>query len=214
MKLLYKNIIWAVVVLLVLTGVFSLLISLDQAAPPLTIDQLVTKINNNEVSKIVVNGNTLNVDLRNGTKGVVRKETEVGLSQTLANYGVNSEALQNVSLTIEEESGTRFWLGILIPTLLPILVIVGIFWFVFRQAKGGANQAFTFGRANVRLFGSYKDKVSFKDVAGLKEAKMELEEVVDFLKHPKKFLNMGAKIPRGVLLMGPPGTGKTLLARA
>ena len=214
MKLLYKNIIWAVIALLVLTGIFSLLIGLDQAPLELTIDQLVTKINNNEVAKIAVNGNTLNIELRDGTKRVARKETEAGLSQTLANYGVDSQALQRVALTIQEESGMRFWLGILIPTLLPILVIVGIFWFVFRQAKGGANQAFSFGRANLRLFGSYKDKVSFKDVAGLKEAKMELEEVVDFLKNPKKFLSMGAKIPRGVLLMGPPGTGKTLLARA
>lgn len=214
MKLLYKNIIWGVIALLVLTGVFSLLIGLEQSPSILTIDQLVTKINNNEVAKIAVNGNTLNIELQDGVRWTARKETESGLSQTLANYGVDNEALQKVALTIEEESGTRFWLGILIPTLLPILVIIGIFWFVFRQAKGGANQAFSFGRANLRLFGSYKDKVSFKDVAGLKEAKMELEEVVDFLKNPKKFLNMGAKIPRGVLLMGPPGTGKTLLARA
>ncbi|MEK7115231.1 MAG: cell division protein FtsH, partial [Patescibacteria group bacterium] len=166
MKLLYKNIIWAVAALLILTGVFSLLIGLEKSPSVLTIDQLVTKINNNEVAKIAVNGNTLNIELQDGVRWIARKETESGLSQTLANYGVDNEALQKVALTIEEESGTRFWLGILIPTLLPILVIVGIFWFVFRQAKSGANQAFSFGRANLRLFGSYKDKVSFKDVAG------------------------------------------------
>ena len=83
-----------------------------------------------------------------------------------------------------------------------------------RQAKGGVSQAFTFGKANLRLFASYKNRVTFKDVAGLREAKQELEEVVDFLRNPKKFLDIGARIPRGVLLMGNPGTGKTLLARA
>ncbi|KKU77505.1 MAG: ATP-dependent zinc metalloprotease FtsH, partial [Candidatus Giovannonibacteria bacterium GW2011_GWB1_47_6b] len=89
-----------------------------------------------------------------------------------------------------------------------------MFWFIFRQAKSGASQAFTFGRSNLRLFGTSRDRVTFKDVAGLKEAKQELEEVVDFLKNPKKYLEIGARIPRGVLLMGLPGTGKTLLARA
>ena len=84
-----------------------------------------------------------------------------------------------------------------------------IFWWIFRQARTGVNQAFTFGKINIRLFANSKDKVMFKDVAGLKESKQELEEVVDFLKNPKKFLDIGARIPRGVLLMGQPGTGKT-----
>ena len=199
---------------MVLATVFSLIAQFSQATPPLTIDQLVTKINSGEVAKIAVNGNNLSVELKDGRKATARKETESGLTETLKNFGVNELALQNVSLQVEDESGWKFWLGILIPTLLPILVIIGIFWFVFRQAKSGATQAFTFGRANIRLFSSFKDKISFKDVAGLKEPKQELEEVVDFLKNPKKFLDIGAKIPRGVLLMGPPGTGKTLLARA
>jgi len=85
---------------------------------------------------------------------------------------------------------------------------------MFRQAGKGVNQAFSFGKANIKLFAQFKDKITFKDVAGLKEAKQELMEVVDFLKNPKKYLDLGAKIPRGVLLFGAPGTGKTLLARA
>ena len=105
-------------------------------------------------------------------------------------------------------------MGIILPTLLPILIIVGIFWYITRQAKGGVSQAFTFGRANLKPFGGFKDKVTFADVAGLQEAKQELQEVVDFMKNPKKYFDIGATVPRGVLLMGQPGTGKTLLARA
>lgn len=214
MKNLSTNIIWGIVILFALSAVFSLLAEVVQSTPVLSIDQLIAKINANEVAKISVNGNNLYLELRDGKKVTARKESEAGLSETLKNFGVNEAALQGVSLTIEDESGFRFWASVLVPIVLPILVILGIFWFIFRQAKNGAAQAFTFGRSNIRLFAPNKDKITFKDVAGLRESKQELEEVVDFLKNPKKFLSMGAKIPRGVLLMGPPGTGKTLLARA
>jgi cell division protease FtsH len=127
---------------------------------------------------------------------------------------VAPEQLSKIALEIQDESGLKFWLGILIPTLLPLIIIGVFFWLMFRQARTGVNQAFSFGRSNIRLFTSFKDKVTFKDVAGLNEAKQELIEVVDFLKNPKKYLEIGAKIPRGVILVGPPGTGKTLLARA
>ncbi len=193
---------------------FSFLFNPTEKIGKLSISELVSKINNDEVSQIAVNGDDLAITLTNGEKFTARKENEAGITETLKNVGVNELALQDVTLEIKEESGWRFWAGLLIPTLLPLLIIVAMFWFIFRQAKGGASQAFTFGRANMRLFGSYKDRLTFKDVAGLKEAKQELEEVVDFLKNPKKYMDIGAKIPRGVLLMGPPGTGKTLLARA
>ena len=209
-----KNILWAIVTLITLALVFS--VFMDSAEEPiaLTINELANKVNVGEVSEIIVAGNTLNVKLKSGEQATIKKETEVGLSETLKNYGVESAALREVSLKIEEESGFRFWMGILIPTILPILIIGFIFWFMFRQARSGASQAFTFGKANIRLFASHKDKITFKDVAGLKEAKQELLEVVDFLKNPKKYLEIGARIPRGVLLLGSPGTGKTLMARA
>lgn len=213
LNLLYKNIFWAIVTLAVLSLVFSVLIN-PAPTSSFSIDQLVEKINKGEVAKIAVNGNELLIDLKNGDRASARKESELGLTETLRNYGVDSPALQQTTFEVREESGIRFWLSILIPTVLPILVILGIFWFIFRQAKTGASQAFTFGRANIRLFAPHKEKISFKDVAGLKEAKQELEEVVDFLKNPQKFLDIGAKIPRGVLLMGQPGTGKTMLAQA
>ncbi|MBI2075367.1 MAG: ATP-dependent metallopeptidase FtsH/Yme1/Tma family protein [Candidatus Harrisonbacteria bacterium] len=214
MNSLYKNIFWSIAMLLTIAVVFSLFAESGSKTAALSMNELVAKLNAGAVEKVTVSGQDIFVDLKDGTKAKARKETEAGLTETLNNFGLDQRALQGVAFEVKEESGTRFWLGVLIPTLLPIIVIGVIFWLMFRQAKGGATQAFTFGRANLRLSSPFKNRVTFKDVAGLKEAKQELEEVVDFLRNPKKFLDMGARIPRGVLLMGPPGTGKTLLARA
>ncbi len=214
MKTLAKNISWVIITLLIVAFVFSLFYSTEEPPIKLTIDQLVKKINNSEVLKIVVQNNILNIELRNGSRGISQKEAEAGLSETLKNYGVEPSALQTVSLEIKNDSGWRFWMGILIPSLLPLIIIGFFFWLMFRQARTGMGQAFTFGKANAKLFTQFKDRITFKNVAGLKEAKEELNEIVDFLKNPKKYLEVGAKIPRGVLLLGNPGTGKTLMARA
>ncbi|KKR89208.1 MAG: ATP-dependent zinc metalloprotease FtsH 1 [Candidatus Wolfebacteria bacterium GW2011_GWA2_42_10] len=214
MNNLSKNILWAVMTLLIIAFVFSLLYSGQKTPAVLTLDQLATKINSGEVSKIVVSGNDLKIELKTAEKAVSKKEAETSLTETLKNYGVEPLALQKVGFEIQEESGLRFWLSILIPSLLPLIIIGVFFWLMFRQAKTGMSQAFTFGKANIKLFSQFKDRITFEDVAGLKEAKQELMEVVDFLKNPKKYLEIGAKIPRGVLLYGAPGTGKTLLARA
>ena len=160
-----------------------------------------------------MNGNDLAVAMKDGSQAVAEKETESGISETLKNLNVSSTALAGVDLEVQNQTGWDYWLGLLLPTLLPLLLLAAIFWYMFRSARSGANQAFNFGRSNLRL-STFKDRVTFKDVAGLKEAKEELIEVVDFLKNPKKFLDLGARIPRGILLMGPPGTGKTLVARA
>ncbi|MGC9610736.1 MAG: ATP-dependent metallopeptidase FtsH/Yme1/Tma family protein, partial [Minisyncoccia bacterium] len=214
MKNFSKKFLSAITFFLFIAFVFSFFISAGGNSQELSIDALAQKINSGQVKSIVVNGNSLEVKLQDGTDALSRKETETGLLETLYNYGVTSSSLAKVQLTIKDEGGFSYWMGILIPTLLPIIVMIGIFWWIMRQAKNGANQAFSFGKINIRLFARSKDKITFKDVAGLKEAKEELREVVDFLKNPKKFLDIGARIPRGVLLMGLPGTGKTLLARA
>ncbi|MDP3729314.1 MAG: ATP-dependent zinc metalloprotease FtsH [bacterium] len=211
---LYKNILWATLTLLAITALFSTVFTPGVKPIELSMSELVTKVNEGAVKKITVRGDNLFIDLTDGKEALSRKEAEIGISETFANYGVDGVALQTLNLEVKDESGFRFWVGLIVPTLLPLLVIIGIFWFVFRNAKTGASQAFSFGKSNLRLSSLNKDKVLFKDVAGLREAKQELEEVVDFLKNPKKFLAMGARIPRGVLLMGAPGTGKTLLARA
>lgn len=208
-----KNVVWAVVTLIVIALLFSLFAAPSKQPESLSLNQLATDINSGTVAKIVVNGDDLAITLKDGTAAVSKKEAESGISETLKNLGVDPQALQNVDLEVQDQSGWQFWAGILVPPLLTLLFVGAIFWFMFRQTKGGANQAFSFGRSNLRL-STFKDKVMFKDVAGLKEAKEELIEVVDFLKNPKKFLDLGARIPRGILLMGPPGTGKTLVARA
>jgi cell division protease FtsH len=132
-----------------------------------------------------------------------------------ASYNLDPVIVAAVDMQIEDESDSGIFWGVIIPTLLPILLITLLFWFMIRQMQGANNKAMMFGQASVREFSKdNKNKISFKDVAGAHEAKEELMEEVDFLKNPKKFIDLGAKIPKGVLLMGPPGTGKTLMARA
>ena len=215
MKSFYKNIIVGFLILLSISLVFSSLMSLEKKPSKLSLNDLALKINNDEVKEITVSGSNLKVILKDNTEFEAQKEAESGLTETLKNLGVNPEALQKVSIKIESESDWKIWLGFLLQTFLPLIVIMLFFWFTFRQARSGMNQAFTFGRSSIKLFSPRDgERVTFRDVAGLREAKEELIEVVDFLKNPKKFLDIGARIPRGVLLVGQPGTGKTLLARA
>ncbi|MGB7957570.1 MAG: ATP-dependent zinc metalloprotease FtsH [Minisyncoccia bacterium] len=209
----WKNILWAIVTLLFISFLFSLFAEPAKAPTTLNLNQLVQKIDAGQVTQIKVNGDDLAIAMKDGSQAVAMKETESGISETLKNLNVSSTALAAVDLEVQNQSGWDYWLGLLLPTLLPLILFAGIFWYMFRSARSGANQAFNFGRSNLKL-STFKDRITFKDVAGLKEAKEELIEVVDFLKNPKKFLDLGARIPRGILLMGPPGTGKTLVARA
>jgi len=214
-KNLLRSILRATVILISLALIFSVIYQVPQSEPEqVSLTRVVQLVGEGQVASIEINGDDLNVALTDESQLIAKKEAGLGITESLVNLGLTPEQLSAVEIETVEESGFKYWAGILIPTLLPLLIFVAIFYFIFRQARGGVNQAFTFGKANINLFTNFKEKVSFKDVAGLKEAKQELEEIVGFLKEPKKYLDIGAKIPRGVLLMGPPGTGKTLLARA
>lgn len=181
-----------------------------------SLSSLAADIKARAVSSIVVQGDKLTVTYADKTEKVAKKEGATALSQTLVNYGVTPAELGQVSIEVKNESGISYWFFNLAPILLP-LVLIGVFvWYLSRQVRGAGMQAFTFGQSKARMTDP-KDKnqrVTFADVAGAKEAKEELTEIVDFLKNPKKFLDIGARIPKGVLLMGASGTGKTLLARA
>ncbi len=168
------------------------------------------------VTTIIVRGDAIEATYKDETVKKSRKEAEAGLTETLSFYGVTPDKLAAVSIDVKDETGVKFWALTLLPILLPILLLFGLVWFLTRQVKGAGMQAFTFGQSRARITApeDAAQQITFKDVAGAKEAKEELTEIVDFLKSPKKFLAIGARIPKGVMLMGSPGTGKTLLARA
>jgi len=215
MKNIWKNILYTFLIFLFLASFFSLFNS-PQKVKEVTLSELVQQIENGQVKKIEVQGARVNIELEDGTKEITTKEIGVPLEEILVNgYGIDSKTLRNISIVAQTES-SDIWVWVLF-SILPIIIIGFFFWWMLRQGQQGATQALSFGKAQPKIYGSggkVKEKVTFDDVADLLEAKEELKEVVDFLKNPKKFLDMGARIPRGVLLVGAPGTGKTLLARA
>ena len=156
---------------------------------------------------------TLKVKLTDDTDVVSRKERNLALVPTLEEFGVSREQLEGVEVSTAE---VRVWdrAGRVLIQLAPILLFGALILFLFRQAQGGTNQALSFGRSRARMMTSDTPTVTFEDVAGVEEAKAELQEVVEFLQEPEKFIALGARIPKGVLMVGPPGCGKTLMARA
>ena len=217
MKYLIKNFIFVLLIFLIVSGIFAIFTQPFEEEKEVSLTQLVEDINQEKVKQIVVSGNDLAITYQDDTKAKSKKEIESALSQSLVNYGVNQEKFKKVAIEAKEERGLTYWLGPISLFLFPLLIFGLFFWLIFRQAKSGAMQAFNFSKARARLFGAEghpKERITFKDVAGLVEAKEELKEIVDFLKNPKKYLQIGARIPRGVLLLGPAGVGKTMLARA
>ncbi|MCL4831467.1 MAG: ATP-dependent zinc metalloprotease FtsH [Caldilineaceae bacterium] len=175
-----------------------------------------------EVAELVRGGQVREIKVHNDDIIVIekslgqmrsRKESGVSLVEMLRNLNVTDEQIAMVNLLVEAPSGWEIYSGVLF-AFLPILLIAVFFIFILRQAQGAGNQAFSFGKSRARMFTGDKPTVTFGDVAGSDEAKQELAEVVEFLKEPQKFANLGARIPKGVLLVGPPGTGKTLMAKA
>lgn len=201
--------------LFVVLAILTLYQNPEKKSEDISLSTMVQLINEGQVKQIDVKNNDLTVIKTDDTKLLAQKEPDASLTETLKNYAIDTQKLSALSITIEKDSGWKLWLGALLPILLPFFLIAGLLWFMMRQAKAGNSQALSFGMSKARMVDPNKvKKVSFKDVAGSQEAKQELEEVVQFLKEPKRFLDMGAKIPKGVLLLGHPGTGKTLMARA
>src|SRR3989339_311631 len=213
---LFGSISGAVFIFMLITAVYLIVSDNSKAIPEIPISDLAKSVSVGEVKKIVVEGDKLTVTFQNDEIKTAKKEVGSTLSQTLFNYGVNNGALAKTEIQIKEESGFVYLLFNILPFLIPIIFILVFFWYISRQVKGAGMQAMTFGQSKARITdpNDKNNRVTFKDVAGCKEAKEELKEIVDFLKSPKKFLDIGARIPKGVILTGAPGTGKTLLARA
>lgn len=186
----------------------------------LTINQLAIDVQNGKVARIKVNpdNNTLGVIYKgneNGDEKTLQKENGATLVQQLVSLGVSPDKLSSENIKIDVLPPNQ-WLNVfgVLAYVLPFIGVGFLFWWVFRQAQGSNNQAMSFGKSRARMFSGDHPTVTFEDVAGAEESKEELKEIVEFLREPQKFIQLGARIPKGVLLVGPPGTGKTLLAKA
>jgi cell division protease FtsH len=206
------------VYLLILIAIVAMVfmnINQDSGKAIMPINELAAEIRKGTVEKIVEDENSLTVTLKNGQEKTSTKESGTSLVEQLVNYGVTSEELNAANVSIEVKQPGP-WVNILslLGYVLPFLIVGVAFFLIFRQAQGSNNTAMSFGKSRARMFSGDQPKVTFADVAGVDESKEELQEVVEFLREPQKFIALGARIPKGVLLVGPPGGGKTLLAKA
>lgn len=199
---------WAIIIFAVLVGIAFL--SPKDNLKEVSISEVIKQANAGQISKIVVQGNDVTVTPK-GSKVATEKSTKQAES-SIQQQGLKEDAPVEVSILPASTTGSTVWS--LASIIIPVILIAAFFMFIMRQAQGQNNQAMGFGKSKAKLYGLDKEKAVFDDIAGNDSAKQDLKEVVDFLKHPKKYETLGAKIPRGVLLVGSPGTGKTLLARA
>jgi cell division protease FtsH len=201
------------IIVVIVVALFYNVYSASTGPTSVPITTVAKDVREGRVSKILVSGDDLTITRTSGVEVVSRKEPGADITDLLTNLGVTQEMLNGITIEVQTPSEWGGWLAIL-ASFLPLLLIGGLLLFMMRQAQSGNSQALSFGKSRARMFTGDQPTVTFDDVAGVVEAKQELEEVVEFLQEPEKFTALGARIPKGVLMLGPPGCGKTLMARA
>ncbi len=201
------------IIIVIVVALFYNVYSASTGLTSVPITAVASDAREGRISKIVVSGDDLRITRSNGVEVASRKEPGADITDVLTNLGVTQEMLNGITIEVQTPSEWGSWFAIL-SSLLPLLLLGGLLLFMMRQAQAGNSQALSFGKSRARMFSGDKPTVTFDDVAGVEEAKQELLEVVEFLKEPDKFSALGARIPKGVLMVGPPGCGKTLMARA
>jgi len=210
-KIINKNVIWILAILGISFIFFSVIWPQRETVQVIPLSQLVQMAQDDKIQSIDVTGDEIKIVTKDGVELKSYKETSDSMTQLLGERGI-ATGQGGIQLTITPEKSS-IWMQLLI-YVVPFLILGFFLFYMLRGARGAGNQVFNFSRSKARMFSGSKSSITFADVAGVDEAKQELQEVVEFLKLPGKFLALGARIPRGVLLVGPPGTGKTLLAKA
>ena len=190
--------------------VFSALTSSYEDKKIVPLSKVVSEVKKGNVTQITIAGDKLTITEKNGTTFQAVKEPGSNVYALFKDAGIS---LGDAMITVKDDTGLNNWINIA-SAVLPVALMIGFFYFIFRQARGTQEGIFSFGQSRAKLFNRDNPKVTFKDVAGVDEAKQELSEIVDFLKNPAKYTALGARTPKGVLMVGPAGTGKNLLERA
>ncbi len=212
--ILWKNLIIFIVVFIGLGLIFNFYKPSVVNYQEININDFINQVNQNNIDNIKISADKVSIKTKDNKNEFFYKETNETLNDVFKTYQIDLGKISSLKIEVDNSSNNNLFVNIILPFVFPVVLIIFFILFLSKQINGSANKTFSFGQSNLKQVDAKKQKTTFKEVAGNENAKDELKEIVDFLKNSKKYTQMGAKIPHGVLLVGSPGTGKTLLARA